>query len=271
MKKLMFAAVAVLGLSAFAAIESSNVVGYQSIAANAKRYTMMAPTFIAVGSEAGCTLANLKVVGYEPAELVDEEWEGGCTGGDFVINFLQNTGVAEASYYWIDDGETGPGWFASAGGAAIPGGAGSVSVPAGFSVWTKGTGLALQTSGAVNKNDVEFTTNAKRYTALGNGTPVQLTLNDLTVTGYDAAELVDEEWEGGCTGGDFVVNFLQNTGVAEASYYWIDDGETGPGWFASAGGAAIPGGASSVQVPAGKGMWVKGSGLKLNIPAPAGL
>ena len=271
MKKLMFAAVAVLGLSAFAAIESSNIVGYQGLQANATRQTMIAPTFLGVGNAEGCTLADLKVTGYEAPELVDDEWEGGCGGGDFILQFLNPNGTIAARYYWVDDGDVGPGWFATGGGVAIAGGAESVEINAGMALWVKGSGMKLQAAGAVNKADVEYVTNSSRQTAVGNATPVTLTLGDLAVAGYEEPELVDDEWEGGCGGGDFILQFLNPNGTVAARYYWVDDGDVGPGWFATGGGVAIDGGAESVEIPAGKGLWVKGSGMTLVIPAPAGL
>lgn len=106
---------------------------------------MMAPTFLTVGSATGCTLADLTVTGYDAPTWndEDEEYEGGCAGGDFVLNFLNANGSYAARYYWIDDGDNAPGWYASAMGAAISGGAASVSLPAGKGVWVLGNGLTL--------------------------------------------------------------------------------------------------------------------------------
>ncbi len=247
-------------------------MGYLGNAANSSQNTMMAPTFLTVGSATGCTLADLTVTGYDAPTWndEDEEFEGGCSGGDFVLNFLNANGSYAARYYWIDDGETGPGWFASSGGAAISGGATSVSIPSGQGAWVLGNGLTLQSAGQVPVADVAKVMNPSQNTATGNSMPMDLTLAKLTVTGYDAPTWndEDEEFEGGCSGGDFVLNFLNANGSYAARYYWIDDGETGPGWFASSGGAAISGGAASVSLPAGKGVWVLGNGLTLNIPAP---
>lgn len=249
-------------------------MGYAQKEANGSGYTMMAPTFLSVNSTTGCTLADLTVTGYDEPVLVDPaegEWEGGCAGGEFVLNFLTSSGTYEARYYWIDDGETGPGWYANAGGAAISGGAASVSIVAGQGAWVLGRGMKLQTAGTVNGNDVAKKMNSSGYTASGNSMPINLTLGKLTVTGYNEPELIDPDegaWEGGCAGGEFVLNFLTSSGTYAARYYWIDDGETGPGWYANAGGSPIPGGATSVEFNAGQGVWVLGRGMYLNIPAP---
>ena len=246
------------------------IVGYMGKESNSSGNTMIAPTFLSVNSDTGCTLADITVTGYDPAVEVDEdEWEGGCAGGDFVLNFLTSSGTLQARYYWIDDGETTPGWYSTMGGGAISGGAASIAIPAGQGVWVLGRGMKLQTAGAVNENDVAMKMNASGNTACGNSTPVNLTLGQLTVTGYDPAVEVDEdEWEGGCAGGDFVLNFLTSSGTLEARYYWIDDGDATPGWYSTMGGGAISGGATSVAFNAGQGVWIRGSGMYLNIPAP---
>ena len=245
-------------------IESANVVGYQGQAANATRNTMMAPTFLNVGSATGCTLANLTVTGYDAAELnEDDEYEGGCSHGDFVLQFLNNNGSIANRYYWVDDGELAAGWYDRSG-AALE--ASSVTIPAGTAAWVIGSGYTLQTAGAVNTSDVAFTMNATRNTAAGNCMPINLTLARLTVTGYDAAELnEDDEYEGGCSHGDFVLQYLNNNGSIAERYYWVDDGESTAGWY-DRSGVAVDG--TAVSVPAGKGMWIIGSGMTLNIPAP---
>ena len=147
MKKLMIVGAAALCATVgFGAITSENTVGFQENQANASRNTMMAPTFLTVGSAAGCTLADLTVSGYAAPVLIDEEegeYEGGCAGGEFILNFLNPDGTNAARYYWIDDGETGPGWFSSALGGEISGGAASVNVPAGKGAWIYGSGMTL--------------------------------------------------------------------------------------------------------------------------------
>ena len=143
-KKIMAVSAALVGATAMAVVESSNVVGYLGQEANATRNTMMAPTFLSVGSETGCKLSDLKVTGYTPAALnEDDEYEGGCAGGDFQLQFLNNNGSVAARYFWIDDGETAAGWYSSRSGAAISGGAESVKIPAGKGAWVIGSGYTL--------------------------------------------------------------------------------------------------------------------------------
>ena len=63
--------------------------------ANASGNTMMAPTFLSVNSETGCTLADLSVTGYDAPVYDDEEEEytGGCAGGEFILSILTSSGT----------------------------------------------------------------------------------------------------------------------------------------------------------------------------------
>ena len=104
-----------------------------------------------------------------------------------------------------------------------------------------------------------------------------VTLADLKVTGYEPPQWTGSgksaHNEGGCTGGKFVVQTLTPQGTSDKMYYWIEyyknaTTKVGPGWFADMSATPIDGGADSVEIPAGKGLWITGSGLTLTIPAP---
>ena len=232
---------------------------------------MAASSFATVSVGNGsCSLADLSVTGYDAPVWDDDEedYVGGCPGS-FVLQFLTSSGTTESTYYWVDNGEVGPGWFASKGGATIDGGVAFVNIPAGQSMWIQGRGMKLVSAGAVNEKDIAFLTRSSGASAVGNATPINQTLAKLTVTGYSAPVWDDDEedYVGGCPG-SFVLQFLTSSGTTESTYYWVDNGEVGPGWFSSKGGAAIDGGTSTVALPAGKGMWIQGRGMTLNIPAP---
>lgn len=247
-------------------------MGYANLSTTKSGAKMIAPTFLQVASSTGCTLADLSVTGYDTPVYDPEmdETDGGCLGGHFVVQILNGNGSTKAAYYWIDDDNGHKGWYATMGGAEIDGGASSVSLNAGQSLWTAGRGYSLVSSGQVGTADIVFTTTSSGAVALGNGTPVDLTLNKLYVTGYKTPVYDPEmdETDGGCLGGHFVVQFLTTSGATSASYYWIDDDNGHNGWYGSMGGSAIEDGASSVSIPAGQGLWVAGRGYSLRIPAP---
>ena len=233
------------GAAVFADVTSANVVGYQEIGSNASGFTMLAPTFLGVGNTEGCTLKDLRVTGYE----------GECKG-KFVLQLLTSTGGDDGTYYWVDKSGKTAGWYASALGSAIPGGPESINIAAGRGMWCKGVGMKLVPAGEVCKALTEFDTNESGFTATGNSSPVDITLDKLTVTGY----------EGECKG-KFVLQLLTSTGGDDGTYYWVDKSGKTAGWYASALGSAIPGGPESVTITAGRGLWCKGVGMTLKIPS----
>ena len=249
-------------------------MGYQALGTESVGYKMVVPTFLNIGESNKCSLADFKVTGYTaPKKDSKGKWSGGCGGGQFLMNKIDNSGLAipGCKYYWIDNGTVGPGWFADTIGSAIEGGAGSVKVESGRAFWTFGSGYKLVPAGAVNPNDIVYTTESVGYSAVGNATPVEIALNDLTVSGYTAPKKDSKgKWSGGCGGGQFLMNKVDESGLAipGCKYYWIDNGTIGPGWFADTVGTAIEGGASGVKIPAGLGLWTFGTGYKLTFPAP---
>ena len=249
---------------------AQTVVGYQEISTDATGKKMVVPTFLNVGESNKVSLADLKVTGYlPPSKNAKGKWVNGCQGGKFIASKLTIFGTEDVSYYWIDNGTIGPGWFASSSGTQIEGGASGVKLDAGTGFWTAGSDYKLVPAGAVNPFDVAFKTDATGKVAIGNSMPVELKLSELTVTGYKPpTKNAKGKWVDGCQGGKFIASKLTIYGTEDVSYYWIDNGTIGPGWFASSSGAQIDGGADNVSIPAGQGLWTAGSGYTLVIPAP---
>ena len=245
------------------------IVGYLGNDMKASGFDMSAGSFASVSASNGsCTLADFTVSGYDAPvwNEDDEEWMGGVDG-TFVVQFLTSSGTVESKYAWFDNGELTAGWY-NTNGDAIEGGAASVVIPAGQAMWIRGRGMKLTSAGAVNEEDIVFLTRTSGFDAIGNSTPVNLTLGKLAVTGYDAPEWNEEdgEWTGGVDG-TFVVQFLTSSGTVESKYAWFDNGELTAGWY-NTNGDAIEGGANAVSIPAGLGLWVRGRGMTVTIPAP---
>lgn len=251
---------------------------------------MLAPTFSAVSSAGQLTLNDLSVTGGEAAywDAEDEEWYGGITAGRFVLYVLNNDGSVDAQYLWEDykkgseddPVQVGPGWFLEGSSTPISEeDAKAIVFDQGQAFWIRGYGLKLVSAGAVNDKDIAFATRSMGNTAIGNATPVDLTLGKLSVSGgtdpYWDAE--DEEWYGGITGGKFVMYVLNNDGSVASQYLWEDfkkgtesaPVQVGPGWFLE--GSSTPlttEELDAVSIPAGLGLWIRGAGLSLKIPAP---
>ena len=255
-------------------------MGYQELATDGDGNSMLSPTFLKVSESNGVSLVELSVTGYTPPQ-----WKksgpiyknvGGCAG-DFKMATLTGAGSEEAAYYWFDICTSATdkkvGWF-DAGGNELPGGAASIKLDAGKALWIQGGGCRLIPAGAVNPFDIAFKTDSEGNVAVGNCTPVEIPLNELSVTGY-----TPPQWKksgpiyknvGGCAG-DFKIATLTGQGAEDQAYYWFDvctsATEKKVGWF-DAGGNELPGGASSIKIQAGQGLWVQGCGYTLIIPAP---
>ena len=255
-------------------------MGYQNLETPDGGKKMICPTFLNISESNKVSLADLKVTGYDPPEKSSKgSWSKGCPGGKFILEKLTTSGTHEVSYYWIDFGvnkgdRIGPGWFADDVGTPIVGGADSVKFDSSTGFWTQGNNLSLVPAGAVNTFDVSYKTSDGGKVAIGNPTPIALTLADLTVTGYDPPEKSSKgSWSKGCPGGKFILEKLTTSGTHDISYYWIDFGvnkgdRIGPGWFADDTGTPIDGGASSITIPAGQAYWTQGNGLTIIFPAP---
>lgn len=212
---------------------------------------MLAAQFASVSATDGsATLADLTVGGYAPMNSVEDE---GGTSGDFKIMFLSSSGTTEASYSWFDDDEK-TGWFDAHGDAAD-----TVKLEAAKGVWTRGLGLSLTTAGQVSENDIVVTTRSSGSQAVANTSPVAIKLSQIAVTGYDPYDPVEDE---GGTSGDFKIMFLTSSGTTAASYSWFDDDEK-TGWFDANSESA-----DNVEIPAGTGVWTRGMGMSVRIPAP---
>ena len=251
---------------------------------------MVAPTFASVSSDAQLSLNDLKVTGGEAAywDDDDEEWYGGITAGKFVLYVLNNDGSVASQYLWEDykkgsessPEQVGPGWFELGSSTPISeADAKEIVFNQGQAFWIRGYGHQLVTAGAVTESDIDFTTRSAGNTALGNATPVDLTLGKLSVSGGSEAywDEDDEEWYGGITAGKFVMYILNNDGSVASQYLWEDykkgseesPVQVGPGWFEL--GSSTPLGTeelNAISIPAGLGLWTRGGGLTLKIPAP---
>ena len=105
----------------------------------------------------------------------------------------------------------------------------------------------------------------------------KVSLAELKVAGYTPPEWKQsgKAWMnvGGCTGASFMIQTLTTSGRSEDSFVWLDymtgaETKVGPGWFADANATPIEGGADMIILDPGKGLWVKGSGYSLIVPAP---
>ena len=215
-------------------------------------------------------------------------WVGGITPPAFEVKILQANGSAEKTYYWkyarvgtqsvYEDIAC---WVKYEGGAFVDLTDAELDekFDAGQAFWIKGAGHSLQPAGRVDKRPVDFPMNAANYTAVGNGTPVELTLGDLSVVPKAGTTFRwSGRWVGGITPPALEVKFLLPNGTADKTYYWkyarvgtqaaYEDVACWVKYEGSAFVDVTQEELDEVKIPAGKGLWVKGAGHTLHIPSP---
>ena len=291
MKKLMFIAALATAMTGLSDVTSANCVGYQGLVTDSSNHSLIAPTFIKVGADQQFTLRELTVKlteDYEP--YWEDEWCGGCFApNDFRMDIFANDGSIEKSFYWQcynegdeEDYETIQGWFKQVGQDFVPliDTELDETLDSGVGFWILGNGNSLVPAGEVSKDDVEFETDASNHSVVGNATPCELTLGQLSVKlTEDYEPYWEDEWCGGCFApNDFRMDVFANDGSIDRSFYWQyynegteDEYETIQGWFKQVGEDFVPLTAKELEdekVPAGHSYWVFGNGNTLVVPGP---
>ena len=225
MKKLMIAAVALAGLSAFA-LTSQNVVGYSSAELQEAGLTAGACFIPVQGSN--FDLLDLKATGY-----------GESTEADLQIQTLDEYGRTVAIYSYYDVPGELTGWLDENDDEVQKG---DVTFQAGEGLWTYCTvdGLGLQSSGQVPTASVTVTLQEAGL-SISNPTPVNVDLTDTYVTGYAES-----------TEADVVVQTLDEFGRTVAIYSYYDVPGELTGWLDENDDEVEVG---SVTVKPGEGLW----------------
>ena len=197
MKKVMFVAVAALCVAA-GAIESVNTVGYNQ--SSLSGFKMLTPAF-----------KNTTSAAYP----IDNFVVNGSLDAKTSIQVLDSDGQVVGIYYWYNDGGPGypAGWFDFNG--LVEAG---VSLNPGEAVffYTDETGVTVTSAGEVPG---EITHAVSGFAMLGNGSPVTIDIDKMTVSGSLDAKTS--------------IQVLDSDGQVQGIYYWYNDGGPGypAGWF----------------------------------------
>lgn len=177
-----------------------------------------------------------------------------ATDGKTTIQVLDTDGQVDGTYYWynefVDGATTYPaGWFDALG--VEPAG---VSLAPGEAVFfnTTESGVTIQSAGEVPG---KITHDVIGYMMLGNGSPVTIDIDDLTVSG--------------ATDGKTTIQVFDSEGQVDGTYYWynefVDGATTYPaGWFDALG--VEPAG---IQLAPGEGVFFNTTetGVKVSVPS----
>lgn len=271
-------------------------MGFCNLDTTNQLYSMVTPTFLKVDDAKQFSLKDLSVTGYSKSEVIPPLpfYQGGCGLGAFEMMVLKNDGNpnTERTFYWIDC-KMGmdpiptvyeAGWYKMVGDNPVKMTDAEVAAEKfdlGQAFWIKGSGYKLVSAGAVSPQRMEFKTDDKLYVAAGNGMPVDCTLGDLYVNGYDPSEVIPPLpfYQGGCGLGQFELMILKNDGNPEQAYYWIDckmGMDPVPtvyeaGWYKMVDDNPVKMNAeelAAVKIKAGQGFWIAGTEYNLVVPSP---
>ena len=228
------------------ALESANVVGYQEVEAPTGD-SMRCPTFQTVGG-AGYDLTKITVT-------------GGGGYGDVCAQIISSAGLWVGEYYWLTLAGMGveDGWYKdSVGIEAVAEGEVILDQGQALYVHSDSDDLQLKVSGEVPAGDVGLTFVAGDG-MLGNATPVEADLTDITVTG-------------GGGYGDVSAQAISAAGVWVGEYYWLTLAGMGvdDGWYKdSVGIEAVA--ADEVVLAPGEALYLHSDSDDLTVTLPAAL
>lgn len=245
----------------YCTLRHKKVVGYQTAATESIGNTMGGGTFVSVGANTSFTLSDLTVSGYN-AE--DGAW------GEFMLQVLDNAGFVAIDeetgkkkvYCWQDNEDyENPCWTDSDGEEWD---AASVSFDAGQGFWILGNGFTIQYAGQVYREDLPLNTEAIGNTALSNPFPAEITLANISVSGYNAE---DGAW------GECMLQILDNAGFVaidentgkKKTYCWQDNEDYETACWTDSDGEEWP---DTITFAAGQGFWVLGAGYTIQVTNP---
>jgi len=229
----MIAALVLAGTTAVTAegIVSSSIVGYQNKGFENAAYNITAATFVPVsGDKNAMTLGDLQPNEDFVSSAITFMTSGGATPR---VDFNGSKVAARYVYWTADDGaEDGAGWYLEDDeDATVNQNAVNIPFGTGFLVFRDaGEANANVTfAGAVSTEPTTKSFATSSYNIVGNCSPVDITLGDITVNEDFVSSAITFMTSGGATPR---VDFNGSKVAARYVYWTADDGaEDGAGWY----------------------------------------
>jgi len=263
MKKLVIALAACVIAGAVFAQLTSQIVGYQTVPMTQNGFTATCATLAPIGMTGGNMLLGDIVANANFAPFEDSIQIVNSAGNVF----MQATYVSQANLdLWEMEGYE-PGWYDFEDGELTGGTLNGTVLPFGTSmtVFTQYANVGLMFVGEVVQSDNPLPLVQNGFTPLGNASPVDLTLGDITANEFfapfeDSIQIID-------AAGNVV---MQATYVSQANLdLWEMEGYE-PGWYDFEDGELTGGTLNSTPIVAGQGMTVytQYEGAAIIIPNP---
>ena len=251
MKKLMIAAaVAAVGLGA-SALESANVVGYNTDTITATKFNMMAVPFESTdgdGFKLNQCLTGVNLVGAELSDNADK------------IQIWDATTGAYENWFYYDVGDEWTGWWDEGTGLSLFEDVYPAGLPAGSAFWYKSVATATANGTATYSGQVpeaatvDFEILRGKFNMVADAYPVALKLDDANQvlwTGATGAELSDNA--------DKIQIWDATTGAYE-NWFYYDVGDEWTGWWDEGTGLSLFEDVYPNGLAVGKPFWYKAVG-----------
>lgn len=230
----IFSLIHLKSLSTDIIIHVTKDVGYQT-KETGEGFNFFAPTFLPM-TGAGVQIQDLKIAGENVSPLVDN------------LQILDAGGATTSMLVWDDGSFIGEGWvdmdsMELATGVILPGQS--------ILIDTASAGVSITFAGTVGTEDLVVTSHSG-FNFIGNATPVDVKVQDITISGSDVTPLVDN------------LQILDKGGATSTMLVWDDGSFVGEGWVDMDSMEL-----SDISISAGDGVLVDtaNSGVKITIPA----
>jgi len=200
MKKLMFVAAVMAAGMCLSDIVSANVVGYQQMT-TVQGFNFLAPTFTNVSGEA-IPIQSIIPSGDQLTPISDS------------IQILDAGGATIKTYFWDDGSFAGTGW-ADADTLEIT--TDTIAPGQSILIYSDQPGVQIQFSGEVAK-EAFVTTSRQGFNFVGNTTPVEVAIQDVSISGSQVTPISDS------------IQILDEGGATIKTYFWDDGSFAGNGW-----------------------------------------
>ena len=226
MKKLAFCAAAAVACGSLLAVESANIVGYQSNSLIAGKFNLISLPFSAV-SGGNSTLAN----------AMTGSWFGGETSddGDLIKVWDATKAAYTEYYYYTDSTHQWDGWYDASGSYYFddcPENADGLEP--GWTAWYRSRGSeapSVTMSGAIApEDDISFTIYGGGFNLIVNPFPVAFQPNTATQVDWGAIHAGETSDDG-----DLIKLWKAATGSYDEYYYYADSSHQWDGWYDASG------------------------------------
>lgn len=250
----------------FAAIESSNIVGYVNNDL-VEGGQLVSASFLKPGSN-GFNVSDIKITGYQEDTAFVDNNDYACNF--FILDYAGRTITEEGKFFMYIDpcdwngGFEGGQWYDYLSNEVVPGGANDVALSPAQAIWLSLPGgdgdhtVTFGTAGEVIQDDVDYTL-TEGGNCVGNPMAVGVRVSSLAVTGYEEDTAFVDNNDYACN--FFILDYAGRTITEEGKFFMYIDpcdwngGFEGGKWYDYLSNEVEPEGDNDALLAPGQGLW----------------